>query len=160
MKNSQGGFVIPLLITIIVLLILGVVAYSYFNKPIPEVDIKLTPTVTEKHLDIQGLEWTDDIPGVNGYMEWSNAKSYCEELSTQGGLKPNKKWRLPTKNELISLYEEAKTDLSIKSLNSLGYWTSEKRTDEFIIVVNGNLKSTAEGYFFAKNGNQSARCVR
>lgn len=148
------------LVVIIIVSIIG--AYYFYNNKKPIVEVE--NTVSEKKLDSQGLEWTDDLPGLNGYVNLSTAKSYCASLSSAGGLKPNTTWRLPTKNELLQLYKKAQSSESIK-LSSIGYWSSENYNNDTKMqtVVNGNLENTASGYFGSSkedNSYFSARCVR
>ena len=142
-----------LVITIIVFIS---IVYYFYNERKPNV-------VTEQ-LDSQGLEWTDDISGLNGYVNFNAARSYCISLSSIGGLKSNTAWRLPTKNELLQLYREVHNGKSAE-LSTIGYWSSENYNDDTKMetVVNGSLENTAAGYFgSSKEDNDffSARCVR
>ena len=138
-------------------------AYYFYNNREPIVEVE--NTVIEKHLDSQGLEWTDDIPGLNGYVNLNTNRSYCDNLSSVDGLKPNISWRVPTKDELLRLYKEAQSDKSIK-LNSIGYWSSENYNNDIKMetVVSGDFESTGgSGYFGSSKGDNSyfgGRCVR
>ena len=117
-----------ILLGAVIFIIFSVIGAYYFlnNKPMTVND---TETVSEKQLDSQGLEWTDDLPGLNGYVNFNTALSHCDELSSVGGLKPNTAWRLPTKNELLQLYKEVQNDNSTK-LSSIGYWSSENYNND------------------------------
>ena len=149
------------LVVIIIVSIVG--AYYFYNNREPIVEVE--NTVIEKHLDSQGLEWTDDIPGLNGYVNLNTNRSYCDNLSSVDGLKPNISWRVPTKDELLRLYKEAQSDKSIK-LNSIGYWSSENYNNDIKMetVVSGDFESTGgSGYFGSSKGVSSyfgGRCVR
>ena len=66
-------------------------------------------------------EWYgSDYPG---YTDWTTGYSYCNGLSTSGGLKPGVKWRLPTKTELIAKWNETGTNPApgFQSVGN-GYW--------------------------------------
>jgi len=149
------------LVVVIIVSIVG--AYYFYNNREPIVEVE--NTVIEKHLDSQGLEWTDDIPGLNGYVNLNTNRSYCDNLSSVDGLKPNISWRMATKDELLKLYKEAQIDKSIK-LNSIGYWSSENYNNDTKMqtVVSGDFKSTGGlGYSGSSKGDNSyfgGRCVR
>jgi len=57
------------------------------------------------------LMWQDNSEVKSNHTSWSEAISYCENL-TLGGYTD---WRLPNKNELMSIVDYSKSSLSIKS---------------------------------------------
>lgn len=69
-------------------------------------------TVTDKKT---GLTWQKVCP--KEVKTWHGAGKYCHTLSLAG----HSDWRLPTKNELVSLY----TDGGFRSKESSFYWSSE-----------------------------------
>jgi hypothetical protein len=70
---------------------------------------------------ITGLEWQDDSD--NNSSNWEDAIGYCEDLSLGLG-----EWRLPNKNELLSLIEDTSYNPSMNIIfenkKESPYWTS------------------------------------
>ena len=69
------------------------------------------------------LQWQDDITSVE--KKWSEAIDYCEALSLGG----QDDWRLPNRNELISIVDHSKSSPAIKenifhNIASSNYWSS------------------------------------
>ncbi len=62
-----------------------------------------------------GLEWQmQPAPNV---MNWEDAKSYCANLSLAGG-----GWRLPTKDELLALYNAKTSSAEIAAYPHMNWW--------------------------------------
>jgi len=74
------------------------------------------------------LEWQDDYSDNNNSIKkttWQNAIDYCENLT----LNTQNDWRLPTKNELISILDYNKNNPSINEKfkntpSNDSYWSS------------------------------------
>ena len=69
------------------------------------------------------LQWQDDVASVS--KTWSQAITYCETLSLDG----RSDWRLPNKNELLSIVDYTKSNPAIDStfvniITSNSYWSS------------------------------------
>ena len=68
------------------------------------------------------LQWQDDVASVS--KTWSQAITYCETLSLDG----RSDWRLPNKNELLSIVDYTKSNPAIDStfvnITSSSYWSS------------------------------------
>ncbi len=70
-----------------------------------------------------GLEWQMQ-PAPRG-MNWDDAKSYCANLALAGG-----RWRLPTKHELLALFNAKTASAEIAAyphMNEWWYWSSTPR---------------------------------
>ena len=82
-----------------------------------------------------------------GKMTWDNAKNACKGLGDG--------WRLPTKDELKSLYENKKTIGGF--FNNTSYWSSSEHSvpDAFLVYfINGEV------HHFLKYKTYSVRAVR
>jgi len=108
------------------------------------------------------LQWQDDYSDNGGQiqqLDWKGAIEYCEALDLGG----YSDWRLPNKNELLSIVDYTKANPAISSAfqntASSDYWTS---------TTNENSTSTAwdisffnsrlvHGYKF---NSSYIRCVR
>lgn len=108
------------------------------------------------------LEWQDDYSDNGGsikYATWQGAIEYCEALSLNG-----RGWRLPNKNELLSIVDYSKVNPAIKSafLNtaSLHYWSSTssftRSTLEAWLVIFANAHTDHSN----KTNTENVRCVR
>jgi hypothetical protein len=104
------------------------------------------------------LQWQDDISSVQ--KKWSEAINYCENLSLGG----QNDWRLPNKNELISIVDYAKYGSAIKenifqNITSSDYWSSSSyasnSSDAWGVYFNyGNVLN------YNKIDSYYVRCVR
>ena len=103
------------------------------------------------------LMWQDDSTSI---MEWSNAITYCEDL-TLGGYAD---WRLPNRFELISLINYAKSSPAIKESvfqfsPSNPYWSATSRhsnnSDAWFVHFESGYSNKKD-----KSLNSSVRCVR
>ena len=106
------------------------------------------------------LEWQNNFINKVPELSWNKAVDYCENLSLNGD-----NWRLPNKEELISIIKKEKTGLSLdtiflnKSVTAFTYWTSSKAED------NGRFSwgvSFGDGWVGRYNQRYSlkVRCVR
>jgi len=103
------------------------------------------------------LQWQDDVASVS--KTWSEAIRYCETLSLNG----LSDWRLPNKNELLSIVDYTKYDPAIDAtfinVTSSSYWSS---------TANSSFTSHAwfvvfsYGYTYGdtKDNSTYVRCVR
>ena len=109
--------------------------------------------------DVTGLIWQQD---VGGSYVWSDAISYCEDLS----LAAYDDWRLPTRIELLSIVDHTRTspavDTSMLPTPSGFFWTatpwavSADPPRSWIVNFYEGLTSN-NGY---TTGEYNARCVR
>ncbi len=109
--------------------------------------------------DVTGLIWQQD---VGGSYVWSDAISYCEDLSLAG----HDDWRLPTRIELLSIVDHTRTspavDTSVLPTPSGFFWTatpwavSADPPRSWIVNFYEGLTSN-NGY---TTGEYNARCVR
>ena len=132
--------------TIIIILITSLNLWADFSK----VGNIVTDSSTK-------LQWQDDAVGST--MTWQSAIDHCEALV----LDTHEDWRLPNKNELISIVDYSKNNSSIDShfqnIISSYYWSSTsyaRYTNNAWYVYFGN------GYTYYNNKNDSnyVRCVR
>ncbi len=109
------------------------------------------------------LVWQDDNGTIDVKKVWSEAITYCEDLSFAG----YSDWRLPNQNELLSIVDYDKHDSAINSAfkNTYPnyYWSSTIRSDN---SNNAWLVNFNDGGTFildsSKDNNNSryVRCVR
>jgi hypothetical protein len=104
-----------------------------------------------------GLIWEDQSSIYKG--DWKSAIDYCEALSLGG----YDDWRLPNRNELVSITDKSKYNPSIKdgfiNYKTSDYWSSSTNasTSGYAWVVyfdygNGNYDNKSYGNY--------VRCVR
>ena len=110
---------------------------------------------------LSGLEWQDNDATHDDVKTWEEAVTYCEELNIAG----KTDWRLPNKNELLTIVDYTKYDLAIESAFQhaapLAYWssTSIKEYHDYAWVVYF-LDGASFGYFKIESDNTYVRCVR
>lgn len=103
-------------------------------------------TVTDNE---SGLMWQK---GEAGEMSWTEAMSYCENLTLAG----HTDWRLPDNNELRTLKNAASLSDAVASW----YWSSTKgdfNVGEILFVEFGRGESTSYSH---NSYNYYVRCVR
>ncbi len=98
--------------------------------------------------------------GNSGMLKWNEAKSKCNKYSYSG----YNDWRLPTKNELILMYDNLhKKRLSV--FEEASYWSSTERGTEeawlkaFDDGTRAEIPDSWQGYYDKING-AAVRCVR
>lgn len=109
------------------------------------------------------LQWQDDYSDNGGNIKiakWGDALSYCENLSLEGF----DDWRLPNKNELLSIVDYTKYNPSIdtnkfKNIRSYHYWSSTTNAGSTnyawnVVFNNGSSRS------YSKGNTGYVRCVR
>ena len=108
--------------------------------------------------DVSNLEWQDDNVMTESYV-WQAAIDYCDGLD----LGDKTDWRLPNKNELISIVDYAKsTDVFLDGFAKVSFgafWsstTSAGNDDDAWYVYFGD---GSVGYD-NKGSDNSVRCVR
>jgi len=109
------------------------------------------------------LEWQDDYSDNGGNIKsatWADAIDYCEALSLNG----KDDWRLPNKNELLSIvdygrYHPAISPVFENTISDGNYWMSTtyavSTDDAWSIFFWYGLTD-----FGNKNDNNYVRCVR
>ena len=109
--------------------------------------------------NITGLMWQDDADASSVTKNWSDAKTYCENL-TLGGYTD---WRLPSIDELEGIVDfehyNPAIDPTFQHVTSYFYWSSTTyavRTDYAWIVNFGSGYSDGGG----KTRTSYVRCVR
>jgi hypothetical protein len=132
--------------TLTMLIIITIVTWASFSK-----NGNIVTDSTSK------LQWQDDATGSR--MTWQSAIDHCEGLS----LDSFDDWRLPNKNELISIVDYSKYDKAIDShfQNTISsyYWSSSTSASYtyrawYVSFSDGNT------YDSNKNDSMSVRCVR
>ncbi len=137
---------------LIFLIIIGISSISYgdFSRDRGVVTDNLTK-----------LQWQDEYGDHNKsvqYTTWKGSVKYCKSLYLDG-----RKWRLPTRSELIALVDYGKVDKSIDDIfqQTVGffYWTitSHAKFDSNAWRISFN-----SGYsnYASKLGKSNVRCVR
>ena len=106
-----------------------------------------------------GLQWQDNTDSKNTTKTWSEAISYCENLT----LGSHNDWRLPNINELKSIVDRSKFNPVIvdgfTNVRSDGYWSSTTHenysSDAWLVRFDdGNVDN------YSKVRNYDVRCVR
>ncbi len=112
-----------------------------------------------------GLNWAAKDNGTN--ITWADAESYCKNYSAGG----HKNWRMPTANELSTLYGNRKKTTgkdysgsidvitSNISITAPYVWSSEKRTGNKSITFSFNY-GTIKRLYRADGENRRALPVR
>ena len=106
-------------------------------------DVIVTDTAT-------GLIWQKTCVSKT----WQEALKYCENLTYAG----YSDWRLPNKNELVSLvnYEKYNPASDFPNMTSENFWSSSSRTSAAWCVLFSNGEAAAPG----KSNSYYVRCVR
>ena len=104
------------------------------------------------------LEWQDNV--VSAEKNWNEAISYCEDLS----LGRHDDWRLPNRNELISIVDYSKYNPAIKenifqNITSSYYWSSSSYASYSSNAWIVNFSNGSMGYD-NKTYSNYVRCVR
>lgn len=108
--------------------------------------------------DVTNLQWQDDA-SIATTKDWQEAITYCNTLN----LGDKEDWRLPNKNELISIVDYAKsTDVFLDGFEQVSngtFWSSTTSAVDAGTAWNVNF-----GAGYVDNGNKtydySVRCVR
>jgi len=105
----------------IAILIMGISSLAWGNFTLKEGVIK--------DLDTK-LEWQNNFTQAIPELSWERAVTYCENLSLQGN-----KWRLPNKEELVSLIKKDRIEPAIdkiflnKRVTGFTYWSATESGD-------------------------------
>ena len=87
------------------------------------------------------------------YMAWTDAVSKCKAYREGGATN----WRLPTRRELVQIYELKRDGKIINNLNSYGYWSGSKYGGSYVWYVELSSGGT---YINDNTSNYYVRCVR
>ena len=141
----------------ILLVLIGVSVFSFADMSRDTVGV-VTDSVTT-------LQWQDDYSDNADSIKkanWKDAIAYCNALTLDGG-----GWRLPNKNELLSIVDHTKSNPAIddstngfqNTSTSYGYWSS---TTTASYSNHAWLVYFSDGYsgLNSKTGNRYVRCVR
>ena len=112
--------------------------------------------------NISGLQWQDDSAVGATYRSWTDSIDYCENTLILGGYAD---WRMPNKNELLSIVDYNRFEPIINSVFqntglSFSYWSSTTYTSngyDNAWIVNFDSGGTSGP---GKNSNNYVRCVR
>lgn len=108
------------------------------------------------------LLWQDTPETVAAKQTWQDAKTYCLNLVLDG-----KGWRLPTRKELVGLYDYSKFDPSMDSTfeyaTSSNYWSSTSSienaqsawTVEFLLAFQSTNPKDSESHVRCVRGNHN-----
>ena len=103
--------------------------------------------------------WQDDKSVTNTYLNWSDAKNYCKNLTFAG----YSDWRLPTENELLSITDDTIYNPAIKKefkyVKSSAYWSSTPNVSDSKNAWNVYF-DYANDYYDYKTYKYYVRCVR
>lgn len=106
-----------------------------------------------------GLYWQDDNDAQSVEKSWSDAKTYCANLSLDG----QNDWRLPSYNELLSIVDYNRYDPAIvpvfENTASYYYWSSSASVDGSSDAWNVNFEGGSTVYSNESN-SRHVRCVR
>lgn len=106
-----------------------------------------------------GLYWQDDNDAQSVEKSWSEAKTYCANLSLDG----HDDWRLPSYNELLSIVDYNRYDPAIvpvfENTASNDYWSSSAYVDDSSDAWYVDFKSGFT-YNSVKSSSSHVRCVR
>jgi len=126
---------------------------GYYQKGITPKYSRVNDIVTDH---ITGLQWQDNTDILNyDYIHWSDAKSYCNNLSLGGG-----GWRLPTVIELqsILLGFDIDTTVFVNVKEYDNYWSSTEvkgaSNHMWVVAAHGGT------YLLKKGHVRGVRCVR
>jgi len=105
------------------------------------------------------LHWQDNGDAKSTKVAWLDAISHCEALSLQGFTD----WRLPNKNELLSIVDYSVHDPSIndvfQNMTSYYYWSST--THAYYTGYAWSVYFYAGlSYYYSKTNTYGVRCVR
>ena len=104
-----------------------------------------------------GLIWQDSSDIQD--LEWKEAITYCENLTLEG----YSDWRLPNKNELLSIVDLEKYNPAIKdgfeNTKNSWYWSSssDANGDDYAWFVGFYYGDTS---YYSKGSSLFVRCVR
>ncbi len=109
--------------------------------------------------DVTNLQWQDDDASIVTTKSWTEAIGYCEALD----LGSKQDWRLPNKNELISIvdYDKA-SDVFVGGFSKVSsdfFWSSTTVADNADRAWLVYFGAGYADYDFKLNG-YSVRCVR
>src|SRR3990167_8783511 len=99
MKNNNKGFILPLLLGIIALLVVGVGVYVYKNK---KVEVPIVPETGAQQSD-QVQQTNTQTPAVNTQTNNSNSQSDTSNWKTYKNIKYNFEFKYPSDWDLESL---------------------------------------------------------
>jgi hypothetical protein len=112
------------------------------------------------------LKWQDDYSDNSNNIKhttWQSAIDYCENLTLNG----QNDWRLPNKNELLSIVDYTKSkpsinEIFVKKTVAGYYWSSTTTTNHsdhgtawWVVYFGYGYTDTG-----VKNGSHDVRCVR
>ena len=104
-----------------------------------------------------GLQWQDDAVGST--MTWQGAIDYCEALV----LDSYDDWRLPNKNELITIIDydvsNPAIDNHFQNTISSNYWSSTTSASNTSYAWSVDFSSAYTSYY-RKDYSYYVRCVR
>ncbi len=111
--------------------------------------------------DVSKLMWQDNSEAKTVNKSWENAIKYCEELN----FAEYSDWRLPNKNELLSIVDRSKYNPAINSAfknvttQQYGYWssTSDANFTTYARIVSFDSGDTS---YHNKVVSNYVRCVR
>ncbi|QOP45593.1 DUF1566 domain-containing protein [Sulfurimonas paralvinellae] len=101
----------------------------------------------------QQLEWQDDVEHVE--LKLKLAKGYCSQMSLNGFTD----WRIPSKKELVNLFQNKKLKQKFTYLQDAVYWT---KTDDEKDDLNAYTIYSANAYISVsdKCDKNFIMCVR
>ncbi len=108
------------------------------------------------------LMWQDDESAKSTYKIWSDAIKYCEDLTFAG----YSDWRLPNKNELLSIVDRSKYDHAVNT----SFRNVSSSTGRYNWSSTSYARDTSEAWWMSlddgrafcsvKSRKLAVRCVR
>ena len=153
MKNNNKGFILPLLLGIIALLVVGVGVYVYKNK---KVEVPIVPETGAQQSD-QVQQTNTQTPAVNTHTNNSNSQSDTSNWKTYKNIKYNFEFKYPSDWDLESLdyvpVPQQPSQLGVSVffkpsgtliLLSINLFNSGAQTEEMINTSNGYFRKLAD----------------
>ena len=107
---------------------------------------------------VTNLQWQDDDASIATSKSWTDAIAYCEALELGG----KTDWRLPNKNELISIVDYTKSSEvflnGFTKVSNSRFWSSTTYADDDSAwhVGFGDGRANVDSKYYG----YSVRCVR
>ena len=138
------------------------VSKEEYDKAIKEyVELKYPAEVNawKNHtVSLDGLMWQDNKDTLTVQKDWDGAMKYCKDLELVGFTD----WRLPTKDELFSILDKARTPIIKKDFEYTAtddYWSASPHSSNinyvWYVSFHYGFQSSS-----SKESNHYVRCVR
>ena len=110
--------------------------------------------------NVTGLQWQYNVAVKTVTKNWSDAKTYCDNLTFGDHVD----WRLPNRTELVSLSDYGRRDPAIDpiftNVVSQNYWSSTAYAGGGDFAWGINFSSGSQSVYYHKSDSYYVRCVR